>query len=1007
MRLGRARLARRLLLPWALAWAAAGAEPPLPLPRLDRIAVDKIPREVVAALAQDRDGFLWVATGDGLTRFDGLRLQPQELADGRTPVERNLGWVRALLAARDGRVWIGTETRGLAVYDPRDERIRLLHPEAAWQPLVMALAEDRDGAIWAGGLGGGLARHDPASGAVRRWQAGPAPGSLPDDRIQALLVDRDGTLWVGSWAGLARRVGDAFEPAAPELAGHPVQALLQARDGEIWAGSADGLLWRRGADGEWLSLPASPAGAVTALAEPEPGLLWVGHEGGIELRDARSGALRHWLRHRPLQPDGLAGDSITALLTDTRGVLWVAGLGLGLQRHDPRLRALRVRGPEADPASPLVSANVNALLARRNGEIWAATDRGDIAVLDAGLDRAAAGPWRGGRVDALAESPDGRLWLGLPGELRELDARGQPLRVLRHAGGRTRRLLATSDGAVWLAAGDGLWRLPPRGGKLERVGRRDAEMLGGEVHALAESDDGALWVASSQGLLRVPRGAGAAELVRSPPGEGLGSPVVIGLLFDRRGRLWLDTAVAGLHRLKGWQGELARFDRVSERLGTGGKPFGANLLEDGRGRIWTQMQVYDPAADHITELGPADGVRIGMPWFFAYAQTPDGRLLYGGTRGILEVRPEYWPAAAARPALRIAGLWVDGERHAVLPALEAGLTLPAGSQRLTVDIGLPGAAESERLTFQYRVDGLDAGWQTAAPGQQQLSLLPLPPGTHRLRLRADADAPELALPLIVQPAWWQTVWAWAAAALGLAAGFALLLRWRTGHLLTRQRELEARVRERTQALEDASLTDPLTGLRNRRYLLERIEADCAAAQRRSGGPDADLLFFLVDIDHFKRLNDTHGHAAGDAVLAQIRGRLGAVFRASDTMVRWGGEEFLVAARDSSRRHAAELAERLCQRVAGQAFDTPAGPLAVTCSVGFAAFPLMPACPAGLGWQEVVAVADAALYAAKRAGRNRWQGVEAVAGDDPQRARAALDADGPEVLRRASPEGPQR
>jgi diguanylate cyclase (GGDEF)-like protein len=258
-----------------------------------------------------------------------------------------------------------------------------------------------------------------------------------------------------------------------------------------------------------------------------------------------------------------------------------------------------------------------------------------------------------------------------------------------------------------------------------------------------------------------------------------------------------------------------------------------------------------------------------------------------------------------------------------------------------------------------------------------------------LRLRADAGAPEISLPIHVQPAWWQTRWSWAGGALLLVGSFLALLQWRTRSLRARQRELEQRVRERTQALEEASLTDPLTGLRNRRYLLERIEADCAAAMRRAGRNDADLLFFLIDVDHFKALNDRHGHAAGDAVLAQMRERLQHVFRAGDSLVRWGGEEFLAVARDSDREHAGELAERLRQQVAERPFDSPAGPLAITVSIGFAAFPPWPSQPTAFGWQDTLAAADQSLYAAKAAGRNGWQGLVQLDALDVDAAHEAL------------------
>jgi diguanylate cyclase (GGDEF)-like protein len=206
------------------------------------------------------------------------------------------------------------------------------------------------------------------------------------------------------------------------------------------------------------------------------------------------------------------------------------------------------------------------------------------------------------------------------------------------------------------------------------------------------------------------------------------------------------------------------------------------------------------------------------------------------------------------------------------------------------------------------------------------------------------------------------------------------------------RSLEQRVAERTaeleqalKALEDSSLTDPLTGLRNRRFLVQQLDVDASMAARRyerhsapKAGVDADLVIFMVDIDHFKQVNDTHGHLAGDAVLLQIKARLQRVFRESDYLVRWGGEEFLIVARGTSRTHSAQLAERVRAVVADEPFELPDGTrLPRTCSVGFASYPFLVQEPRRLGWLEVVGLVDAALYAAKRAGRNGWVGLHAT------------------------------
>ena len=227
--------------------------------------------------------------------------------------------------------------------------------------------------------------------------------------------------------------------------------------------------------------------------------------------------------------------------------------------------------------------------------------------------------------------------------------------------------------------------------------------------------------------------------------------------------------------------------------------------------------------------------------------------------------------------------------------------------------------------------------------------------------------------------------------------------------------LELRVAERTaelqkalHALEESNLTDPLTGLRNRRFLLQHLDNDALLCARRYEArtkppgvakDDADLLLFMVDLDHFKHVNDTHGHQAGDAVLLQIKQRLQRVFRESDYQVRWGGEEFLIVARATARRHATQLAQRVCSTIADEPFVLDDGKrLSLTCSIGFASYPFVVAQPRALSWHEAVGMVDTALYAVKRAGRNGWAGwlatdktrAETMAARLKSAPRAAID-----------------
>ena len=1004
----------------AVSPAPTGAESLL-LPRIGDVPAAAVPRGVVATAVQDRTGFLWLATGDGLMRFDGYRLRPVE-REHADPVRRNLGWIRALLAGSDGRVWIGTEADGLAVYDPQTDRASVLGGASpavdgaagvAALPAVRALAEDRDGSLWIGTAGGGLQRFDPRSGRFSVERAAPRLGALPDDKIDALRVDRQGVLWVGTQKGLSRRApGEAaFEAAGGEaLSDRRVQALHESADGRLWVGTQSGELVRFDpASGRFELLPEAPrgAGAVTSFVDLPGGVVWVGRMTGIEVRDG-DGRWLHTLQHEPRRRGGLRADEVTTLLRDPAGTVWIAGYGLGLQRHRPDQGGLRVRGADIDPASPLAQPSARYLLVRQNGEVWVSVPGRGVAVLDEALrvvrvPRLAAPGGRALRVvDAMAETAAGHVWLAAGDWLLELDAQGQALRALRHVG-FTHRLFVDRGGTLWVCAQDGLFRLAPAGAELQRVARAGGAAAVGEVFAIAEDRHGALWVGSASGLFRVAPGGSRLDNVAVRAGAALANPVVIGLLFDAHGTLWVDTAVAGLHHAvpvfegdgpEAAPAELA-FDRISARHGIVGRPYGANLMLDARGRVWTQQYVYDPQADRIDELTAADGKDFGTGWFFSHARLRDGRMVFGGSQGLLVVQPELYQPSTYHPRLAVAELRVNGAAVAASPTLQS-LAVAPGQRSLSLEFVALDYCEPERLKYAYRLEGFDPGWIATGADRRVASYSNLDPGRYVLRVKATNRSGlwsphELAIDVTVQPSWWQTPSAHAAGALLGLLGLGGLVQWRTAALRRRALVLEQRVRERTAELErlggalrEASLTDPLTGLRNRRFLSEVLGDDIALVlrhhedERRAGRappPEADLVFFLVDVDHFKRVNDEHGHSVGDRVIVELCRRLRTVFRASDHLVRWGGEEFLVVARDMARGHAAELAERAREVVAAEPVHIDDGHLVhCTVSLGFACFPLTPDWPRTPDWHEVVDLADAALYAAKQAGRNGWVGV---------------------------------
>lgn len=1016
-----------------------------------------IPNNVLSALAQDREGFLWVGSAAGLLRFDGYSFRQLQLDTAVDGGRRSLGFVRVLLVGRDGRLWIGSDSGGLAVHDPASERTQLYSHQPA-QPdrsapegAVLALAEAPDGQLWLGTALHGLSRFDPARQSFVHYRHQPGrAGSLPDNSVQALLLDREGTLWVGGLGGLARKAAgsEQFEPVplpnrAREGSATPAQPMVlrlaQADDGQIWVGTQQGNLALVDPGSRRVNMleQNGPRGAVYALAQAGPGLVWVGRAGGVELRAAADGRLLQTLRHNPRNPSSLGGNEVRCLLLDRGGWMWVGGFGGGLQRHDADQLSIGVRKLDEHGDAVFEDPSARALLELDGGEVWVGTTAQGLGVLDAQLRLHRHIDLRGAlkrradepvRVSTLARARDGTVWVGVDGQLLRVDAQGRALQNLDVAHGRLRRTVLARNGDLWVGTQDGLYQMLGGQGPALRHHLAGGAALRGELNAIVEAEDGALWVGGEAGLFLRPAGAREFQSVPTVAGQGLRNGIVTGLLIDRRQRLWVDTAT-GLHQMTSWDGRQASFDAISERKGIGGRAFGANLLDDERGRIWSQNYVYDPNRDHLYELTPADGADAGTSWFRSYVRLQDGRFLFGAGRGLMVVDPERFEAWAYQPPVVASELRINGERVNVGLLAPQGLQLQPQQRSFSLEFAALDYSDPGRVRYAYQLEGYDGSWINTSATQRLASYSNLSPGHYLLKVKASNRSGlwsphELAIPVRVHPAWWQTWWLRLALALGGAGLLYALVRWRTGYLERRQLGLEQRVRERTAeledlsaalqeksraleekslALEDLSLSDPLTGLRNRRFLAQHIEADVALtlrrheAQARQGGPmpeDADLIFFLIDIDHFKDINDRFGHAAGDRMLKQMRDRLRQVFRDTDYLVRWGGEEFLIVARGSPRSHAPELAERMRALVAEHPFVLDADGLVLhkTCSIGFACFPLSPQHPRALDWNRTVDVADAMLYAVKRGGRDGWMGVlHANSGSAQQlRERAAAD-----------------
>ncbi len=985
---------------------------------------------VVTTLAQDAAGFIWIGTPNGLIRFDGYQFRRYAF-DPANPHSIGGNFIRFLLLASDGRLWIGTDADGVSVFDPATGHFsRYMHdpydPASVQSGSIRSLAEGLDQEIWIGSTGGGLSRYVPSAGKFQRFDKKADQASAPeDDRIASLHVDAKGNLWVGTWSGLSRlkRGANTFEAiysdATPgSLAGKTIRTLSTAKDGRLWIGTNDG---------EVIIMNPSDAmnrvnvqsrhmigGTILSMYQPSPNRMWVGHTSGIDVYDLSGGKQVRVFRNDPTNPDSLTASEIRALLMDRAGSLWVGSFGGGIQRVNMADDSFRVIRQERGSSNSINVLSVTSVLELADGQLWLGTAANGISILDTSLksistlqQKLPGEKINDDMVTGLAQTTSGTVWAGAERNLfRYVDSR-----LRRDAasdglqGASVRRLLAGKKGELWIGSTDGLFVLEADESSITRLADTQGNPISGSVNTMAETSNGGIWVGTNTGLYFCAADSRELIQVEFEKGFALSHQSVVGLLVDSKQGLWVDTP-HGLHRMIRWNGKQAAFDSVSARYKIAGGPYGANLLEDAQGRIWTHKFIYDPARNWVYELNRADGIFFGTGWFRAYAKTRDGKFLYGGSQGLLIIDPARFKPWAYEPPIVATELRINGERQSLSELKVEGIHLSPKQRNFSLEFSALDFTSPKLNRYSFQLVGQDDHWVDTDSNLRVASYGNLWPGNYVLKVRGSNRNGVwsdwiLEIPVTVKPTWWQTWWFFLLCGVVVVSVIFAMIHARTTYLRSKRAELEEKVLQRTneletmthaladksRALEEASLADPLTGLRNRRFFDQHIQADIENCLRhydafRNGQQSPDgikgLVFFLIDIDNFKQVNDIQGHAAGDAVLVEVSQRLRHVFREADYLIRWGGEEFLIITRSTAAEDAHILAERVRSHIVDNHFDLGDGiSLTKSCSIGFACFPFIHHAPRMLGWHEIVEIADIALYAAKRAGRNGWVGISAT------------------------------
>jgi diguanylate cyclase (GGDEF)-like protein len=965
------------------------------------------------AIVQDTSGFIWLGTQGGLVRWDGYHFR-RYAADTQTPGSLPDSFILALHIDDRGRLWIGTSAGGLARYDAeRDSFAVAAGPSGVKGTAVFSITGDGKSGLWVGtesGLNHVDAQHPDKLTPLATAQA----DGLPEGGVQAVLNDRDGNLWVGTRHGLWRRLSgttafSAHPLVTPEESEPAVTRLFQDSAGRIWIGThAHGAyVVEAGATHEVRETSATStlqSDSVIAITEAAAGEVWLGTDGGgIVAVEAQSGTTRR-IHHYPDTPSSLSDDYIYALYRDRSGLVWVANIG-AISQHDPQQQAVVTLFGATGRPNGITTKKVYAVSSMPDGRIWLSVG-GGIDIIDPVLGRVAqlipdpthpdtALPK--GRVQAIVLGRDDAVYVATQQGLYLTDINARPVKRMELPGRSPTagvRALSFDAGILWVGGEqDGLWAVDLRtpANPVVLSHESGAQLGDARITCVDRGRDSSLWVGTRSSLARVDIASGAIQRVpaNSADPTQLLDGFVAATLVDHRGRLWVASFGSGVQVLESQdaQGHW-RFRRLGLRDGL--PHLGVNkLLEDSHGNIWVStdngIAVIDGTSFKIRALGRPQGVGMRTFWTNSGAVTADGEILFGANGGLTVVRPDraslwtYQPpivvtdARSGKTSLSVAQF---NRARGAAPALQ----ISSEQRGLEVEFAALDYSSPERNRYAYRLQGFDADWISTEANVRLANYTNLPPGNYTLELRGSNrdgqwSAP-LRMPILVESAWYQTFGFRTVAVLVGLVLISLLVQARTVYLRQRQRELQALVNERTAELEKRSdelresqrqleliaYNDPLTGLPNRRLFEDDLKHRVALALR--DGTPFSLL--LVDLDGFKKINDTLGHDAGDALLVTIALRLKHTVREADRVARLGGDEFAVLLSQTSELSSVELVCRRILTSLAEPVTFKDAVMRVTASIGSAQCPNQ-----GSSTDGLYKAADTALYDAKRSGRNMW------------------------------------
>lgn len=860
------------------------AEGPLlpPLLRFEHLTADDgLSQDSVIRVFQDRQGFLWLGTQDGLNRYDGYRFTVFR-NDSANENSLSHNFVISLAQDAEGMLWVGTLGGGLNRYDPSSGVFaRYLHnndqPGSLSSNTVTALHVDAQGRLWAGTQGGGLNLFDAQANVFRHYRADPTrPDALISDNIASIVSGPDGFLWIGTGGfGVEGEGLDRFDPQT----GQATHYRYESDDTNTISSNT-----------------------ISALAVDANGVLWVGTGGynvqgsGLNRLDTRTGQVTRFL-YDAEDPTSLGSNDVMSLMLDTSGALWIGTWGRGVDRLDPNMGSpgfLHYRNDPYDRFS-MSSNNIWSIWQDRTGVLWFGAAAGGLNKINPFVQRFQLyrnNPGQplslaGNSIGPLVEDLQGNVWVGTYGF--GLDRYVPKSATFGHyvnyennpfneRANTYTALFIDRYGDLWVGTPDGLAQFNPATGIFARyyyVLQQTDDLSTHQVNDLIEDAGGRLWVSTNNGLdwfdrqnqrfihMEIPEAGPGTDLFLERPdtlwfgtqGTGLfrldlktvdlnkvtytrfqsmddqlsslGDNTILHINKDQNGELWFATG-RGLDHFDSKTQKFTHY-RVEDGLSSNNVYC---ILVDDQNRLWVSSNAgitrYDPSLAEFRTFDARDGLQGNEFRPRSCLRARDGTMYFGGVSGISAYKPEEIQNNPFPPPVAVTGFRIYNQPVAADLSGKTEIQLAYRQDFVTFEFVALDFHIPQKNELLYKLDGMDKDWVRADFGRYA-SYTNLPSGSYVFRVRGsnndgvwNEDA--VAIPIYVAAPFWETRWFQICGSIFLILAVFLGIQAYLMNVNVQNRRLEELVTHRTTSLRQANE-------RLQEEIEQREKAEAALAQK--------------------------------------------------------------------------------------------------------------------------------------------------------------------------------